>query len=30
VNAQTGKKIGTALSASLISRAHDIQAAIGC
>jgi hypothetical protein len=30
VNAQTGKKINTTLAASLISRAHDIQAALGC
>ena len=30
VNAQTGKKISTALAASLISQAHDIQAALGC
>ena len=30
VNAQTGKKISTALAASLISQANDIQAALGC
>jgi hypothetical protein len=30
VNAQTGKKISTALAASLISRANDIQAALDC
>ena len=30
VNAQSGKKISTALAASLISQAHSIQAALGC
>jgi len=30
VNAQTGKKLGAALAAALISQAHDIQAALGC
>jgi hypothetical protein len=30
INAQTGKKISTALAASLISQAHDIEAALGC
>ena len=30
VNAQTGKKISTALAASLISQAHSIEAALGC
>ena len=30
VNAQTGKKISTTLAASLIARARDIRAAIGC
>jgi streptogramin lyase len=30
VNAQTGKKLGTALAASLITQANDIEAALGC
>jgi len=30
VDAQTGKKLSTALAASLSSQAHDIQAALGC
>jgi len=30
VNAQTGKKIGAAQAASFISRAQDIEAALGC
>ena len=30
VNAQTGKKISTAQAASFISRAQDIEAALGC
>ena len=30
VNAQAGKKISTAVAASLISQAHNIEAAIGC
>jgi virginiamycin B lyase len=30
VNAQTGKKISTALAASLIAQAHGIRAALGC
>jgi hypothetical protein len=30
VNAQAGKKISTHVAASLISQAHNIEAAIGC